>query len=48
MDGPHAPGRYEATFDGRGLAAGLYLVRARVELEGGVGRSYASRITLVR
>jgi hypothetical protein len=46
--GAFEPGRYEASFDGRGLAAGLYLVRAHVESGSGPGRSYVERITLVR
>jgi hypothetical protein len=47
-DGAYQPGRYEAVFDGRGLASGLYLVQARVESVAGIRRSYVGRITLVR
>jgi hypothetical protein len=47
-DGAFEPGRYEAVFDGRGLASGLYLVQARVESGAGARRTYATQITLVR
>jgi hypothetical protein len=47
-DGVHAAGRYEAAFDGDDLAAGLYLVEARVESAAGARRSYTERITLMR
>jgi hypothetical protein len=46
--GAFEPGRYEASFDGRGLAAGLYLVQMYVESASGARRSYVTRITLVR
>jgi hypothetical protein len=42
------PGRYEAVFDGRGMASGLYLAQARVESGAGVMRNHVVRITLVR
>jgi hypothetical protein len=47
-DGPFAPGRYEAAFDGGSLAAGLYLVEARAESAAGARRTSAERVTLVR
>jgi hypothetical protein len=50
-DGVHAAGRYAASFDGAGLAAGLYLVEARVEPATGPGRTrsvFVERITLLR
>jgi hypothetical protein len=47
-DDDYQPGRYEATFDGRGLASGLYIVRAHVESGGNAARNHVVRITLVR
>jgi hypothetical protein len=58
-DGTFEPGRYEAAFDGRSLASGVYVVRAVMEAEGrafgdgalGIGRAtraFMQRITLLR
>jgi hypothetical protein len=47
-DGAYAAGHYEAAFEGHGLAAGLYLVQARVESGAEARRSNVVRITLVR
>src|SRR5690606_4658367 len=45
-DGPFAAGRHVAVLDGRGLASGVYLVRAVMEMEGrsGAGSGVGSRI----
>ncbi|HLT48365.1 MAG TPA: S8 family serine peptidase, partial [Rubricoccaceae bacterium] len=46
-DGRFEAGRYEATLDGAGLAAGLYLVRATV-VAGDAESRYVSRVTVLR
>jgi len=43
-DGPHEAGRYAAAFDGRELAAGVYLVRMTTA----AGFTQAQRVTLMR
>src|SRR5690606_13785844 len=45
-DGPHAAGRYEVAFDGAGLAAGVYVVRATGAAAGG-RRTLTRRLTLL-
>jgi hypothetical protein len=47
-DGTYQPGRYEAVFDGGGLAAGLYFVQARVASGARAGHLYVARVMLVR
>ncbi|MDX1421057.1 MAG: T9SS type A sorting domain-containing protein [Rubricoccaceae bacterium] len=47
-DGRYAGGVYEATLEGRGLAAGLYVVTARVETPSGARRTLSQRVTLLR
>jgi hypothetical protein len=47
-DGAYEPGHYAAAFEGHGLAAGLYLVRAEVESGDEERRREVVRVTLVR
>lgn len=46
-DGVQAAGRHEATFDGRGLPAGVHVARLVARLVAG-GRTLTARLTLVR
>lgn len=48
-DGAYEAGRHAAVLDGRGLASGVYVVRAVMAAEyGGAARTFARRVTLVR